>query len=57
MDKRILKTKQRISDAFLKLIKEKPYSKITISEIAKIAEIRFIKQCSNIYFFQNFEQK
>jgi len=39
MDKRILKTKQRISDAFLKLIKEKPYSKITISEIAKIAEI------------------
>lgn len=39
MDKRIVKTKQRICDAFLSLIKEKPYSKITISEIAKIANI------------------
>ena len=39
MDKRIEKTKQRICDAFLNLIKEKAYSKITVSEIAKIANI------------------
>ena len=39
MDKRIIKTKQRICDSFIELIKEKELSKITVSEIAKKANI------------------
>lgn len=39
MDKRVIKTKDRIIDAFLSLIKVKPSNKITVSEITKIADI------------------
>ena len=39
MDKRIIKTKERICDALLQLMKEKKSSKITVSEIAKISNI------------------
>jgi len=39
MDKRIIKTKNSISNALLKLIEEKSATKITVSEIAKLANI------------------
>ena len=39
MDKRIIKTKERICDALLQLMKEKKSSKITVSEITKISNI------------------
>ena len=39
MDKRIIRTKNSISDALLKLIEEKQATKITVSELAKEAKI------------------
>lgn len=39
MDKRVLKTRQRITDAFIELIKTKEINKITVSELAKKADI------------------
>ena len=39
MDKRVIKTKKNISDALLSLIGKKESSKITVSEITKIAGI------------------
>ena len=43
MDKRIIKTKERICDALLQLMKEKKSSKITVSEIAKMQMDEAIK--------------
>lgn len=39
MDKRVLKTKKNINDALLLLIEKKASNKITVSEIAEIAQI------------------
>ena len=39
MDKRVIKTKERIANALLKLMGEKSTSKITVSEITSIAQI------------------
>lgn len=39
MDLRIKKTKRAIRSAFAELIKEKPMEKITVKEIAELAEI------------------
>lgn len=51
MDKRILKTRYAIYDAFAKVLKEKPFSKITIEDILQQSKV------SRSTFYSHFKTK
>ncbi len=51
MDKRIIKTKRNLKETLIKLIKEKPFEKINVTNLCKLA------QTSRITFYTYYEDK